>query len=175
MKVKAIAILTAIIIIVSYVPVYAGTTIPDPPYGSYDYWVVTDTYGEIRLYTSPNPIRVDYDNAGDLVLNIRSYKRYVLSGGYWSYDKENYNSVNASFNIIYASNHDIAYKDGSGFFFTPPKVSELCQIVRQAKTRGDFGIILRTISAGLIPVLGCLILAISFRKGWAFLQGQLRH
>jgi len=176
MKIKIISLIIAIILIIAmYVPVYAETAIPDPPYGAYDYWVVTDSDGEISLYTSPNPICVDYDNKGSIRLEIRSYKRYNLSGGYWSYLGETINTINASFNTIYASSHDIAYKDGSGFFFTPPKVSEFCQAVRQVKNKGTFGMILRTISAGLIPVLGCLILAISFRKGWAFLQGQLRH
>ena len=33
----------------------------------------------------------------------------------------------------------------------------------------------RQILAGLIPLLGLLILAISLRKAWVFLQGQLTH
>ena len=175
MKLKIILILTVIIILVMNVPVFADTSIPDPPYGAYDYWVVTDSYGEIKLYTSPNPIRVKYNSSGNLVLYIYNLKKYILSGGYWSYDKEAYGALNAGFNTIYAANHDIEYKDGSGFFFTLPKVSELCQIARQMKNKGTFGMILRTISAGLIPVLGCLILAISFRKAWVFLRTQLTH
>ena len=175
MKIKIILLIIAILMIAMCVPVYAETSIPDPPYGAYDYWVVIDSYGEIRLYTSPNPIDVEYNSEGRLVLYIYNLKRYTLSGGYWSYDTERYGAIHSSFNTIYAANHDIAYSDGSGFFFTLPKVSEFCQAVRQMKSKGTFGMILRTISAGLIPVLGCLILAISFRKAWVFLQGQLRH
>lgn len=33
----------------------------------------------------------------------------------------------------------------------------------------------RQILAGLIPLVGCLLLGISLRKGWAFLQRQLTH
>lgn len=175
MKVKIVAILTLVILLLASVPVYAETTIPDPPYGAYDYWVVADHYGETKLFTSPNPIYVEITDKGNLMLDIYIYKEYVLSGGDWSYNAEAMRKIHAGFNTIYAANHDIAYSDGSGFFFTPPKVSALYQTARQAKNRGDFGMILRTISAGLIPVLGCLILAISLRKGWAFLQSQLMH
>ena len=175
MKLKIILILTVIIILVMNVPVFADTSIPDPPYGAYDYWVVTDSYGEITLYTSPNPIRVKYNSSGHLVLYIYNLKKYILSGGYWSYDTERYGAINSSFNTIYAANHDIAYSDGSGFFFTLPKVSELCQVVRQMKNKGTFGMILRTISAGLIPLVGLLILGISLRKGLEFLRIQLKH
>lgn len=175
MKVKIVAILTLVILLLASVPVYAETTIPDPPYGAYDYWVVTDKNGETTLYTSPNPIYVNYSSTGRLVLYILNYKKYVLSGGNWSYDKEAMGQINAVFNTIYAANHDIAYKDGSGFFFIVPKVSELCQIVRQMKNKGTFGKILKDFSAGLIPLVGLIVLFIAFTKAWAFLRRQLMH
>ena len=177
MKLKFIAILTMILLLVAmYVPVYAETTIPDPPSGAYQYWVVIQkSDGYVYLYSSPQQIKVTQGLTGKDKLNYYNVRWYVYSGGGWSYENEMMGQVESGFVNIYAANHDIEYKDGSGFFFTLPKVSELCQVVRQMKNKGTFGTILRTISAGLIPLLGCLILGISFRKGWAFLQGQLRH
>lgn len=176
MKLKLIAILTVILLlVVMSVPVYAETPIPDPPAGAFSYWIVILRPNDsVYLVTSPNPITAwDKGNYGAQIFTHGSHKTYNLIDGNWSYDEEELGSVSWPIKHVYASNHDIAYSDGSGFFFTPPKVSELYQAARQAKNRGDFGMILRTISAGLIPVLGCLILVISFRKGWAFLQGQL--
>ena len=180
MKLKFIAILTMILLFVAmYVPVYAETPIPDPPPGAYSNWVVVlRPNGSVYLITSPNPITaLDQGKYGIRLTTYASHKAYNLIDGYWSYDEERLGYISTSWPIehVYASNHDIAYSNGSGFFFIVPKVSELYQIVRQMKNKGTFGMILRTISAGLIPLLGCLILGISFRKGWAFLQGQLRH
>ena len=176
MKIKIVAIITVVLLFVAmYVPVYAETTIPDPPYGSLEYWVVADSYGDTILYTSTNPIHVDYTSSGRQVLHLYNMKSYVLIGGNWSYDNEMMGQLQASFNTIYAANHNIAYKDGSGFFFTLPKVSELCQIVRQMKNKGTFGTMLRNFSAGLIPLVGLLILGISLRKAWVFLRNQLTH
>ena len=173
MKIKMISLMIAIILIIAmYVPVYAGTAIPDPPNGAYDYWVVTDSYGKTMLYTSPKPIRVIIED-GIKQIHLRGSTWYSLINGQWSYENNTIGNILATFNNIYAANHDIAYLDGSGVFFSPRR--ELCQVVREMEETGTFGAILRTFSAGLIPVLGCLILAISFRKGWAFLQGQLRH
>lgn len=173
MKIKIITVVTVILLLVIMsVTVYAETPIPDPPYGSYQYWVVADSYGATMLYTSPNPIRVD-TSENHFGLHLYICKNYKLINGQWSYEKEFSTQVIAGFNTIYAANHDIAYRDGSGFFFTLPKVSELSQIVRQMKNKGTFGTVLRNFSAGLIPLVGCLILVISLRKGWGFLRTQL--
>lgn len=177
MKIKIISLIIAILIIAMYVPVYAETPIPDPPPGAYSYWaVILRPNDTVYLITSPNPIIAsDQGKYGIQVTTKASHKTYNLIDGNWSYDKEGLGSTNWPIKHVYASNHDIAWSDGSGFFFTPPKVSELCQIVRQMKNKGTFGTILRTFSAGLIPMVGLLILAISFRKGWAFLQNLLMH
>ena len=170
MKLKFIAILTIImILVVMCVPVYAETTIPDPPYGAYDYWAVVLWYDSVYLITSPNPIKATTD--GTMIITYLGDKTYNLINGYWSYDQEGTGNTTWTIQHVYASNHDIAYNDGSGFFFTPPKVSALYQAAKTA----DFGMILRTILAGLIPLVGLLILGISFRKGWAFLHNQLTH
>ena len=173
MKIKVIAIITVIMILLISVPVYAEMPIPDPPYGAYNYFVVAHAKtGEIYLITTINP--TEAPKKGSQIYTNGGYKIYCLLDGYWSYENEGLNG-SVPIEHVYAANHDIAYSDGSGFFFTLPKVSELYQAVSQVKNKGTFGMILRDFSAGLIPVLGCLILAISFRKGWAFLQGQLMH
>ena len=173
MKIKIISLIIAIILIIAmYVPVYAGTAIPEPPYGSYDYWVVMDSYGETMLYTSHEPIHVKIED-GTKRIHLRGSRWYSLINGQWSYESQTIATIQASFNTIYAANHDIAYLDGSGVFFSPRR--ELCQVVREMEETEIFGTILRAFSAGLIPLVGLLILAISLQKGWAFLQGQLRH
>ena len=135
MKIKIISLIIAILIIAMYVPVFADVPIPDPPSGAYSYWaVVLRPNGSVYLITSPNPITaLDQGKYGIHVTTTASHKTYNLIDGYWSYDKEGLGSTCWPIEHVYASNHDIAYSDGSGFFFTLPKVSELCQIVRQTK------------------------------------------
>lgn len=178
MKLKIITVITVILLlVVMYVPVYAETPIPDPPAGAYSYWIVVLRPNDsVYLITSPNPITaLDQGKYGIHLTTYASHKTYNLIDGNWSYDKEGKGHTSWPIEHVYASNHDIAYSDGSGFFFTLPKVSELCQIVRQMKNKGTFGTILRTFSAGLIPIIGLLILVISLRKGWEFLRGQLAN
>lgn len=170
---KIIVFFVLIAVLLMPVAVFADVPMPDPPYGSLPYWVVADVYGEICLYTSNNPITVDPEGYNKLV--FCNYKKYKFINNEWSYDKETLGQAQTGFEKIYASNHNIEYIDGSGFFFTPPKASTLYQIVRQAKTQGVFGMIWKIILAGLIPLVGLLILGISFRKGWAFLRRQLMH
>ena len=167
---KLIAIFLLIAVLLMPVAVFADVPIPDPPYGAYNYWVVVQVRnGTIYLLTSPNPITTPL-NGSQMHLH-GGFRVYYLTDGHWSYDKEELAGASYSINHIYASNHDIAYNDGSGFFFTLPKVSELFLTAQEA----DYGMIWKIILDGLIPLVGLLILGISFRKGWAFLQGQLRH
>ena len=169
---RIIAFLTIIALFVIPVSVFAdeGIPIPDPPYGAYDYWVVVEAkWGAILLLTSPNPMTAP--PAGTQILINGGYRVYNLLDSYWSYDTEGIASVTYNINQIFASNHDIPYTDGSGFFFTLPRVSALFQALKIM----DFGMILRIFSAGLIPLVGLIVLVFSFRKAWAFLQGLLRH
>ena len=74
---------------------------------------------------------------------------------------------------VVASNHHIYYgtreEIGTQVFFSAPSP------IRTAMEIMDFGMILRTFSAGLIPLVGLIVLVISFRKGWDFLRNQLMH
>ena len=167
MKIKLVAILTAIILIVSYVPVYAETTLPAPPDDAYEYWVYAIGGQVIYFITGHNPITVR-DEDGKEIVTGEGGKCYYYENNKWVFQKEVYNVIYGDF-VIVAANHDIAYEDGSGFFFVCPKVSPLIQTMEET----DFGTILRTFSAGLIPIVGCLVLVLSLRKAWAFLRVQL--
>jgi hypothetical protein len=151
------------------VAVFADVPIPEPPSGSYSYWVVVQrSNGVIQLFTSIKPITVSKN--GEQIY-YGAHKIYRFSDNQWNYEFESLSDGNAPFEHMYAANHDIAYHNDTGFFFTLPKVSELYQA---AKTT-DFGMMWKIISAGLIPLAGLLILGISFRKAWAFLHNQLTH
>lgn len=167
---RIIAFFVLIALFIIPVSVFADIPIPDPPYGAYNYWaVVHRPNGMVYLITSPNPLNAS--TKGTQIYAHAGYKTYYLSDGYWSYDAEGLSGLSVPIDDIYAANHDIAYTDGSGFFFTLPKVSELYRVVKTM----DFGMILRTFSAGLIPLVGLLILAISLIKAWGFLRNQLMH
>lgn len=170
---KSIAIFLLIAVLLMPVAVFADVPIPDPPTGAYSKWaVVLRPDSSVYLITSPNPITaLDQGNYGIQITTEACHKTYNLIDGNWSYDKEGLGSTNWPIEHVYAANHDIAYADGSGFFFTLPKVSALYQTAQET----DFGMIWTIILDGLIPLVGCLILVISFRKGWAFLQRQLTH
>ena len=56
MKIKIVAIITVVILIVTYVPVYAKTEFPELPADVWEYWVIVESYdGYYRLLTSHEP------------------------------------------------------------------------------------------------------------------------
>ena len=171
MKLKLIAILTVILlIVVMSVPVYAETTIPQPPADAYEYWVVYwDLYNGLTLLSSNEPILAKKYGDDRIFLKANYFRLYYYEENEWKLDNYGGPIETSNYETIYASNHDIAYEDGSGFFFESPKVPPLSQGMMAT----DFGTILRNFSAGLIPLIGCLILVISLRKGWKFLRTQL--
>lgn len=173
MKKRIIAFFVITALFIMPVSVFADVPIPEIPYDAWQFWVVADSYGQTILFTSQDPIRVEVDERNDPWLHLSCKKSYKFIDNQWVFENESLQNVRTRIQHIYASNHNIAYVDGSGFFFTPPKVSTLSQIVRQVKNQGTFGMIWKNILAGLIPLAGLLILGISFRKGWAFLQNQL--
>ena len=174
MKLKLIAITTVILfLVVMSVPVYADTTIPDPPSSDLGYWIIcTDGDDRIVYYTSERPITVETTYYSYVKL-VPEFSMYVYENNQWEHIETNTGTIAREryFKAIYQSNHDIEYEDGSGFFFLRPKVSPLSQGMKEA----DSGTILRNFSVGLIPIIGCLILVISLRKGWEFLRTQLKH
>lgn len=170
MKLKIILILTVILLLVMNVPVFADTSIPDPPSDVWEYWVVVqDSQGYIHLVASHYPITVP--TSGNKLNLDDGQQKYSLTygGDTWNKQYELEEPGFFNFAIMHKSNHDIAYDDGSGFFFLRPKVLRLIQAAQTM----DFGTILRNFSAGLIPLLGLLILGIALAKAWGFLRNQL--
>ena len=163
---KTILLFLVVFVLLSVVtvPAYAYTIIPNPPSDVWEYWVIYDDGIKMRLVTSNSPITVSVSE--DLICATGGYKRYYYEENQWVFLGEG-NATYSSMETIYSSNHDIAYNDGSGFFFF--KIPLLCRTMKAT----DFWAILRNFSAGLIPVVGCLILVISLRKGWEFLRSHL--
>lgn len=175
MKIKIVAILTVIMLLLISVPVYADTPIPERPADdNWEYWVILHhprwQLDELLYISSNNPIKVTTDGNA---LKVNNYKSYYYDGSKFVYQhvRTGESKINMTPVIIYQSNHDIAYEDGSGFFFLRPRVFHLYPTMKGM----DSGTIWKTFSVGLIPIIGCLILVISLRKGWEFLRTQLTH
>lgn len=169
---KIIAIFLLIAVLLMPVSVFAETSFPDPPSDVWEYWVVIDKDGHRNywLVCSYNPITMQ--SYGNKIIIDGIGKMYTLdkNKGEWVMPQDLTSSL-IGIASMHKSNHDIAFDDGSGFFFRKTRNT----LLFPATMKADFGMILRTISAGLIPLVGCLILGLSFRKGWAFLQNQLTH
>ena len=169
MKIKIVAIIMAIMILVIYVPVYAETELPAPPSDAYQYWVYAMNGPVIECITGPRPITVRDENGREIVTG-EGGKGYRYQNNKWGFYVTVNDSIYCGIYEIVAANHDIAYEDGSGFFFECPKVSPLVQTMEAT----DFGAILSNFSVGLIPIVGLIVSLIAFRKAWAFLRSQLQ-
>lgn len=170
MKIKIVAIIMAIMILVIYVPVYAETELPAPPSDAYEYWIYLLNGPVIVFATSHYPITTPKgrDEGEKYILNGGKDYNYINNN--WELGGTDMQSLFISGCVIVAANHDIAYDDGSGFFFECPKVSPLVQTMEAT----DFGTILSNFSVGLIPIVGLIVSVIAFRKAWAFLRSQLQ-
>ena len=65
------------------------------------------------------------------------------------------------------------YTQSGTVFFSP--IGRLILPMVETLKKVDSGILLTNILAGLTLLVGLIVLGLSFRKGWAFLQDQLRH
>ena len=178
---KKIYILILVIILL-FVPtmVYADSDIPLPNDG-YQYYVVYSSGSNIFMVKTKLPAIVikvgnEYYDYADIMTSPDGTltRRYKLVNNSWTY-QNNIGVNSVPFSEIHASNYNIVYREDhpkfGQVFFSPPKVSHLVNGVKKA----DSGMILKTISHGLILVSGCLISAICFRKGWGFLHNLLQH
>lgn len=178
MNKKIILILTLILILVIQLPVYAEGPVTDPPSDVWSYWVIFKynsgggSEDQILCISTFDPLIVDKED--EKLKCGPAYRKYEYENNQWNLRFETYNGeVSFPLNLIKticASNHDIAYDDGSGFFFSRPS-PVLSPIVEKV----DFGTILKNFSVGLVPLIGLLILAISLGKGWGFLRSHLKH
>ena len=124
-------------------------------------------------------IKMRYESGGnDIHVTGKGVVRYYTQdyGITWSSGTQIGNTfwpidVNLGHPIL-ESTFNVLRPSGTVFFYrTAPQISPLVE----GMTGADSGTLLRIISAGLIPLVGLLILGISFRKGWAFLRNQLMH
>ena len=165
---KIIAFFVLIVLFILPLAVFADIPI-SIPHDAWEYWVVFQYRDFYYLYSSHNPITYDSSMRS---LYFNTYKRYELQDGQWTLTGTFPTQTNYSWpDRIYASNHNIAYKDGSGFFFTPPKVSALYRTMQEV----DSGMLLKIILAGLTPLLGLIVLGICLKKGLDFLRNQLQR
>lgn len=172
-----------LVLIISITPVisYAETyEIPEEVL-DYNYHVAVISrngkYYRIYCFNEPDQVRVRIDEDG----TIYSYwnnktNGYVyeknLTNGVWSEGLASYYLYEGELIIseIIGSNIDVYTREGT-VFFSPPAPPVLLETMEGVHS----GMILKTILAGLTPLLGCLILAISLRKGLGFLKNQLMH
>lgn len=173
---KKLLILTMILFVFMSVTSFAADTqIPPLPSTLSRYYAILDAYGaRLVLVTSDTPFV--YDQSGNRILNYGDgyVYRYECESGEseFTYVSGSYGFGSSILNVV-ASNHDIKYgtrtEIGTEVFFSAPSP------IRAAMEIMDFGMILKTFSAGLIPLVGLIVLVISFRKGWDFLRNQLMH
>lgn len=174
---KKLLILTMILFVFMSVASFAADTqIPPLPDYLCRYYVIYNVYGaRFVLATSESPF-VYKQNENNIVNYGNDYVyMYELWAGEsdWTLISGSSNYASSLPECLVASNHHIYYgtreEMGTQVFFSAPSP------IRTAMEIMDFGMILRTFSAGLIPLVGLIVLAVSLRKGWDFLRNQLMH
>lgn len=171
-------ILILLVLLILFVPVvsYAEeiTLLPPNDGHNYYYCFYSDYIDRWKCITSDSKLYLrDVDNLF-LTFKTSSFSRnYILdkSTGIWDLDFSGNNTYLHTAADLKASNIDVYYWDEVTVFFSAPKVSQLLLTMKNQSPAATLKIIL----AGLIPLLGLVILAISFRKAWGFLRNQLQH
>ena len=165
-------IIFLLVFIIAFIPLIsfaAEIYIPTIPLNGHTYYVIVIKNGEPKLVTS----EYEGEAAGNPVKHIvytGESKIYGIINNNWSHENT-IEGLSYKFDgQVVASNYDVKFSNGT-VFFSPPKVSPLLSSAKQIQTSHLLGLIL----AGLIPILGLVILAISFRKVWGFLRNQLQH
>ena len=184
-KLLLIIIVLSIILSISFVTFAVENEDYNIPQDGRNYWVIhKSNYGDIRLVTCSSPIYRETSTSKPRLTCRSDYAYYIKNGNDWRYNGSSSGGsywaalglYSEGLDSIIASNHDIYFMDSNNqitdiVFFSPPKVYPLVKGIAAA----DSGMILKTISHGLILVSGCLISAICFRKAWAFLHNLLQH
>ncbi len=172
---KFILILLVLLIFIVPVMSYAEEITVQPPNDGHNYYYCfydPSVYDNWKCITSDGKLYLADD--GFLTFKPKSYsKHYTLrkNTGTWEMTTAgNYGSTYRTTNFK-ASNVDVYYWDEVTVFFSAPKVYPLLLTMKNQSPAA----ILKIILAGLIPLLGLVILAISFRKAWAFFRNQLQH
>lgn len=173
-----------LILLIAFMPVISFASDYEVPEGAlnYNYYVgayhdTLNWYG-VFCFNNINDLKViTQEGSGGTKTGLK----YISSGigkiyekdldtGIWR-DSRNNDLGTWFFSSLAGANTDIYNWDEETVFFSPPEMPKLLKLMETV----DLWMILRTISHGLILVIGCLILAICFRKAWGFLQSQLRN
>jgi len=170
MRTKKIIVLF-IVITVLLIPFSCFAMSPDEFFDTYDYeykYMIKLSSGSTNYVSSENPIDFSmskYSYEGEELQSGNTVVMYTPGTYYWlRYNGEVYEYTNYHLHLFYDQDNLIGYdyadiyrRSGDSFFLPNDlKHSPFRQIL-----------------VGLTPILGCLILALSLRKAWAFLRGQL--
>lgn len=172
MKKKILIFLLVFIIAIIPVISFAEeiTVLPPNDGHKYYYCFYNPSYLGWECITSDGKLYLAND--GFLTFKPISYARFYKlneTTGLWEIGNNgNFGPVYTTTNFK-ASNVDIYYWDEVTVFFSVPRVSPLLSTMKSQSPVATLKIIL----AGLIPLLGLVILGICLRKGWAFLRRQL--
>ena len=127
MKLKILLLLLVVMILIIQIPALAWEevpveTLPNPPFDeTVDYWVMYHGRdNNIYLVWAHSPVTVE-TNEEYLIIeggnpNIANII-YKLVDNQWIEDRRNTSGWRFGFYKVYKANHDLAYVDGSGFFF----------------------------------------------------------
>lgn len=185
-KKRIIAFFVLIAIFIIPVSVFADTYGLGSFINEYRHYMVAkwDDHGGYQVFctNADNPselIKMRYENGGnDIHVTGNGVVRYYTHdyGITWSSGTQigqTFWPINVNLGQpILESTFNVLRPSGTVFFYqTAPPIPPLVEGMMGA----DSGMILRNFSAGLIPLIGCLILVISLQKGWEFLQTQLKH
>ena len=170
MRIKKIIVLF-IIIAVLLIPFSCFAMTPDEFFNTYDYeykYMIKYDDGTINHISCENPVNFNlsiYNAQGkklksgnSLVINYSGTCYLLLGNGTL------YTDTDGIIHIVYDPENKIGinyadiYRRSGNSFFLPIDLKH-----------SPF----RQILAGLIPILGLIVLALSLRKAWAFLRGQL--
>ena len=170
MKLKKIIVLF-IIIVMLLIPFSCFAMTHDEFFNTYDYeykYMIKYSNGHTNYISCEYPVTFSmsiYNKDGETMTSgnslVMSYEGTIYqlrnSGSVGVFSSNTLYAMEDPGNLIGFSYADVYIRSGNSFFL--PNTLKLSPF--------------RQISAGLIPILGCLILALSLRKAWAFLRGQL--
>jgi len=185
MKRKIILLIIAILIIAMYVPVFADTYGLGSFINEYRHYMVAkfnDNGGYQVFCTNVNDpseiIKITNDGSSvKVTAKDKVVRYYTLDYGVtWSsgikINETTWPLPAGASKKIMESTFTVYQFDGR-VFFSP--ISRLILALVETMKGVDSGILLTNILAGLTLLVGLIVLAICLKKGWGFLQSQLRH
>lgn len=183
---RIIAFFVLIALFIIPVSVFADTYGLGSFINEYKHYMVAkwDDHGGYQVFctNADNPselIKMRYESGGnDIRVTGNGVVRYTTHdyGVTWSSGTQigpTYWPIDAGISQpILESTFNVLRPSGTVFFYqTVPPIMILVETMKAV----DFGVILRTFSAGLILLVGLIVSAICLKKGWDFLHSLLMH